>query len=264
MELRTRYTMEPRTSRPNEQRTSRVRYNSRRRTPTVLEKRNVIPRMLRIVLGGDTFDDFTTPSADDHVKLYVPGERGELEGRDFTPRHFDRESKRLTIDVAMHSAGPAIRWAEQAQIGDVVEISGPRGSLMISDAFDWWLLIGDETALPSIGRRVEALAEGVRAITLVAVTGPAEEQVFNTRADHQAFWVHRAADLATNAQPVLEALKRIELPPGEGFVWIAAEAKVARVARDHIVNDRRHPVQWLRASGYWIEGKADAYERLES
>ena len=246
-----------------EHRTRRVRHNSRRRTLAVLEKRHVTPRMLRIVLGGDDFDDFTTPSADDHIKLYVPGERGDLEARDFTPRHFDAEAKKLTIDIALHPAGPAIHWAEQARIGDVVEISGPRGSLMIADDFDWWLLIGDETALPSIGRRVEGLAEGVRAITLVAVNGPAEEQVFNTRADHQAIWVHRAPDDATSPQPVLEALKRIELPPGEGFVWIAAEARVARAARDHIINIRRHPAQWLRASGYWVEGQADAYERLE-
>ena len=135
---------------------------------------------------------------------------------------------------------------------------------MIADDFDWWLLIGDETALPAIGRRVEGLAEGVRAITLVAVGGPAEEQVFNTRANHLAVWVHRFPNDATNAQPVVEALKRIELPPSEGFVWIAAEARVARAARDNVVNTRRHPLQWLRASGYWIEGQADAYERLDS
>ena len=135
---------------------------------------------------------------------------------------------------------------------------------MIADDFDWWLLIGDETALPSIGRRVESLAEGVRAITLVSVNGPAEEQTFNTRAAHQAIWVHRSPDDATNAQPVVEALRQIELPPGEGFVWVAAEARVARAARDHIVNVRRHSRQWLRASGSWIEGRADAYQRLES
>jgi NADPH-dependent ferric siderophore reductase len=247
-----------------EHRTRRVRHNSRRRTLAVLEKRHVTPRMLQIVLGGQDLEDFTTPSADDHIKLYVPGEGGDLEARDFTPRHFDAEAKKLTIDIALHPAGPAIRWAEQARIGDVVAIGGPRGSLMIADDFDWWLLIGDETALPAIGRRVEALAEGVRAITLVAVTGPAEEQVFNTRADHLAIWVHRFPNDATNAQPVVEALKRIELPPSEGFVWIAAEARVARAARDHVVNTRRHPLQWLRASGYWIEGRADAYERLDS
>ena len=60
------------------------------------------------------------------------------------------------------------------------------------------------------------------------------------------------------------ALKRLELPLGEGFVWIAAEAKVARAARDYTVNVRRHSRQWLRASGYWIEGRSDAYERLDS
>lgn len=256
--------MEHQTRRNMERQTRRVRHNSRRRTLTVLEKRHVTPRMLRIVLGGDDFDDFSTPSADDHIKLYVPGERADLEARDFTPRYFDTEGKKLTIDIALHPAGPAIHWAEQARVGDSVAISGPRGSLMIADNFDWWLLVGDETALPSIGRRVEGLAEGVRAITLVAVNGPAEEQVFETRADHQASWVHRCPDDATNAQPVVEALNKIELPPGEGFVWIAAEARVARAARDHIVNVRRHSRQWLRASGYWIEGRADAYERLES
>ena len=89
---------------------------------------------------------------------------------------------------------------------------------MISDDFNWWLLIGDETALPSIGRRVEGMAEGVRAITLVAVTGPAEEQLFNTRADHQAVWLHRPPGEATSPQPLVDALKRIKPPPGEGFV----------------------------------------------
>jgi NADPH-dependent ferric siderophore reductase len=256
--------MEVRT-RPNiELRSRRVRHNSRRRTLTVLDKRHLTPRMLRIVLGGDDFEDFATPSADDHIKLYVPGGGRDLEARDFTPRYFDPRAKELTVDIAVHPAGPAIRWAEQAQIGDSVAISGPRGSLMIADDFDWWLLIGDETALPSIGRRVEELGEGVRAITLVAVTGPAEEQVFETPANHQAIWIHRHPNEATDPQPVMQALKRIELPRGEGFVWIAAVARVARAARDHIVNIRRHPLQWLRASGYWIEGQADAYERLEN
>jgi len=113
-----------------EHRTHRVRYNSRRRTLEVQEKWHVTPKMLRMVLGGEDFEDFTTSSADDHIKLYVPSEAGDLAARDFTPRYFDTEAKKLTIDIALHSAGPAIRWAEQAQAGDVVEISGPRGSLM--------------------------------------------------------------------------------------------------------------------------------------
>jgi NADPH-dependent ferric siderophore reductase len=77
--------MESRTHPNIENRTRRIRHNSRRRTLAVLEKLNITPRMLRIVLGGEDFEDFTTPSADDHIKLYVPGEGGDLEARDFTP-----------------------------------------------------------------------------------------------------------------------------------------------------------------------------------
>jgi NADPH-dependent ferric siderophore reductase len=95
--------------------TRRVRHNSRRRTLTVLGKRHVTPRMLRIVFGGDDFDDFSTPSADDHIKLHVPGERGDLEARDFTPRYFDTEAKKLTIDIVLHPAGPAIHG--QSRLG---------------------------------------------------------------------------------------------------------------------------------------------------
>jgi NADPH-dependent ferric siderophore reductase len=102
--------MELRTHRNTEHRTRRVRHNSRRRMLAVLDKRHVTPRILRIVLGGEDFEDFTTSSADDHIKLYVPGEGGDL----------DAETKTLTIDVALHPASPAIRWAEQVRTGDTV------------------------------------------------------------------------------------------------------------------------------------------------
>src|SRR5580658_781068 len=113
-------------------RTHRVRHNSRRRTLEVQEKWHVTPRMLRMVLGGEDFEDFTTPSADDQIKLYVPSKAGDLAARDFTPRRFDAEAKKLTIDIALHSAGPAIAlcnfghegppWIEPRQ-GKPVQIS---------------------------------------------------------------------------------------------------------------------------------------------
>jgi len=212
-----------------EHRTHRVRYNSRRRTLEVQEKWHVTPKMLRMALGGEDFEDFTTPSADDHIKLYVPSEAGDLAARDFTPRYFDTEAKKLTIDIALHSAGPAIRWAEQAQAGDVVEISGPRGSLMISDDFDWWLLIGDETALPSIGRRVEGLAAGVRAITLVAVAGASEEA-------------------STNVQSVASATEQMSSSVNEISRQVQESANIAREAVDQARQTNEHVSQLASAA----------------
>jgi NADPH-dependent ferric siderophore reductase len=240
----------------------RVRHETRRRRLTVSEVSHVTPGMVRVVLADGSLADFVSAGFDDHVKLFVPTE-GEPERRDYTPRAFDPEACTLTVDFVLHDAGPATRWAANVRPGDTIEIGGPRGSVVVSDSFDWWLLVGDETALPAIGRRVEEAAPGAHLTTLVAVSDPAEEQCFANSAEHHALWVHRPAARAADPDPLLTALSALDLPAGEGFVWIAAEAGVARALRAHMLDVRAHPRQWLRASGYWVQGAPDAHVKVE-
>ena len=242
---------------------SRVRHELRRRKLEVLRVEQVTPAMLRIWLGGQELDGFTSLGADDHIKIFVPGVSG-MEMRDFTPRHYDDATNELVIDFALHDAGPATAWARGANVGDTVEIGGPRGSVLVPADFDWWLLIGDETALPAMGRRLEELPQGTVVFTIAAVAQAAEEQAFATRASLQARWVHRPLAEAGDVAPLLDALKSIVLPAGDGFIWIAAEASVARALRAHVLCEMRHTPQWLKASGYWVQGRADAHEKFEN
>jgi NADPH-dependent ferric siderophore reductase len=245
-----------------EHRITRVRHELVRRRLAVREVARVTPHMLRITLEGEELAGFTSASPDDHVKIFVPGAQGEIERRDYTPRHYDAEAGTLAIDFALHDAGPATQWALQAKAGDVVEIGGPRGSTLIPWSFDWYLLVGDETALPAIGRRIEEAPAGVRIISVIAVTGPEERQAFETKAEHDAIWVYRPAALADGPGVMLAALAEFQFPAGEGFIWIAAEAKVAKVLRQEIETSRGHLRQWMKASGYWTKGVADAADKL--
>jgi len=242
----------------------RVRHDTKRRHLTVHTVERLTPRMTRIVLAGDDLDDFVSMAPDDHIKLFFPTPAGEPERRDFTPRAYDRATRRLTIDFALHDAGPASDWAKRAKPGDTLEIGGPRGSLVVDASFDWWLLIGDETALPAIGRRLEELPASAKAISILAVAGAEEEQSFRTEASHHPIWVHRAPETADDPTPILSVLKNIELPAGDGFVFIAAEAGVARALRSHITDERGHPKHWMRAAGYWAKGDADAHVSLDA
>jgi NADPH-dependent ferric siderophore reductase len=145
----------------------RVRHEPRRRQLTVQRVERIAASMIRITLGGD-LDGFASLSFDDHIKLFFPegpaGENGEpaLASRDYTPRHYDAAAKTLAIEFAIHDAGPATRWAEQAKPGDILRVGGPRGSFIIPTTYDWHLLIGDETGLPAIGRRLAELPAGTR------------------------------------------------------------------------------------------------------
>ena len=61
----------------------------------------------------------------------------------------------------------------------------------------------------------------------------------------------------------MSALRALPWPSGDGFVWIAAEAKVARALREHVLSERGHPPAWLKASGYWVKGVADGRETFD-
>lgn len=243
-----------------EQIITRHRFEIRRRNLTVSEKTYLTPHMIRLTLTGEDLADFQSLGADDHVKLIFDTGAEKPEMRDYTPRSFDAATRRLVLDFAVHEAGPATQWAIDAQPGDALMVAGPRGSATIAAVFDWYLLIGDETALPAMGRWVETLPAGVQAITLGLVTDAAEEQSFTTAATHHAHWLHRP-DAADPAAP-LAAATALKLPEGRGFVWIAAESKVARALRDHFLTERAHPREAVKAAGYWVKGQADASEKL--
>ncbi|WP_330848838.1 SIP domain-containing protein [Mangrovicoccus ximenensis] len=60
---------------------------------------------------------------------------------------------------------------------------------------------------------------------------------------------------------MLEALKALELPAGKGFIWIAAEAGVARALKQYVLGELGHPGAWMKAAGYWTAGQSDAADK---
>ena len=241
----------------------RIRHETRRRMLTVVSAEMLTPQMRRIGLHSAELDDFVSASPDDHIKIMLPGTDGTTIMRDYTPRKFDRSARLLTVDFALHDAGPATAWALAARPGDQLQIGGPRGSVVVPDTFDWVLLVGDETALPAIGRRVEELRAGVPVTTIVTVDAAAEIQTFETAARWRGHWLCRdteGADDTANAQRAIDLLFPKQ---GDGFVWIAGEAQFARALRHHVLTRHHHPVQGMKAAGYWIRGAEGAHQPLD-
>jgi NADPH-dependent ferric siderophore reductase len=254
----------PQTSNPNSSvpKIERVRHELKRRTLTVSNVEKITPGMLRIELAGEDLADFVSLAPDDHIKVLVPGPGEEMARRDYTPRRYDTDARTLVIDFAIHEAGPVTQWALGARPGDSLEIGGPRGSAVISDDVKNWLLVGDETALPAIGRRIEEAGSDVRITAVMAVADAAEHQILQTDAQLETHWAHRPLSEATDASALMAVLQSVELAPGT-FVWIAAEASVTRALRTYFVEERGYPLSWIKASGYWVKGKADATEKFD-
>ncbi len=254
-------------ARPERHAIRRVRHELRRRLLTVATVERLTPRMVRVTLKGDDLAGFVSAGHDDHIKLFFPmAGQDSVEPppmRDYTPRRYDAAAGTLAVDFALHEAGPATQWAAQAAPGHTLQIGGPRGSFVVADDFDWVLLVGDETALPAIGRRLEELRPGVRALVVAAVVGPEEEQVFESCATLEIHWVHRPMARAIDPAPLLQAIAALALPEGDGFAWVAGESSTAKAIRQHLVAERGLPKQWVKAAGYWRNGSPAIHESHE-
>jgi NADPH-dependent ferric siderophore reductase len=241
----------------------RVRHETRRRVLTVKAVGKLSPTMLRVILHGEELAGFTSLGFDDHVKLFfpVPG-TDQPAGRNYTPRRYDADAGELTIDFALHEAGPATRWAEQAQPGQSLTIGGPRGSFVIPDAYDWHLLVGDDTALPAIARRLEELPPGTRVVVLVEVDTREDEIPLPTRTNASVHWVHRYGAPGGQSEPLAQTLRSLPLPKGDFYAWVACESGVAKALRTQLLAEHGAQPQWMRASGYWRQGVADVHDNL--
>jgi NADPH-dependent ferric siderophore reductase len=108
---------------------------------------------------------------------------------------------------------------------------------------------------------VEELRADVPVATFV-LTEAGETHDLQTKTVWTPRWIARDAS-SDDASLLRTALAEYALPKGEGFVWIAAEASVARSVRSYIIDDLGHPRQWTKAAGYWKRGHADAHEKIE-
>ncbi|MEU3055647.1 siderophore-interacting protein [Streptomyces griseus] len=256
------------------------------RRVTVRRVEEVTPRMRRVVLGGEDLAAFTrdgidhpafaAPGFDDHVKLILAADgnvRAALPAqlphgiewtpaehrvtRDYTPRRVDLRTGELHLDFVVHGEGPAEAWSASAREGDELWFVGPKSSLRLPERLDWILLIGDETALPAIGRFLDERPLDATAHVLVTVPDDAARQELALRDGDTVTWVR-----AEPGDPVaLEtAVRALPVPAGEGYAWAAAESRALLPVRRYLQRERKLAKDRVNITGYWHREEATAPE----
>lgn len=247
------------------------------RTLEVLRVERLTPHMQRITLGGDGLRGFLSAAPDDHVKLFFPNSRGELVPptlgpngpefppgrepspmRDYTPRRHAGASNELTVDFVLHGDGPAASWAAQATVGQCIGAGGPRGSFIVAADYDRYVLVGDETALPAIGRWLEQMPTGTNAHVLVEIPAAGDRQTLESRSRFTLDWFERDGRTAADSDLLEQALHALPAIAGDTFYWIAAESRRARTMRQFLSLERNVPKESIRATGYWKNAAGDA------
>lgn len=244
----------------------------------VLRIEDITPGMRRIIFGGPglgthEIDGVEMPALvsdgfDDDMRLIFPhpetGDRpypapigdGSLDWtaevnelfRVYTVRWFDPNAGahgELAVDFVVHPGGLAAEWAMAAEIGDAVWAAGPKLCLDLPVHRDWLLLVGDETALPAIGRALEELPEGFPCRAVVEVAEEDHIQEIESKGDVQITWRVRA-----RGDELADVIADLNWPEGNPYVWVAGEAGKLKPWRALV---KQHEVDRSDAefTGYW-------------
>jgi NADPH-dependent ferric siderophore reductase len=240
----------------------------RRPPPRVVQVRRVTqltPQMVRITFGGEQLDGFTSKGAAEHVRVFLPNaETGELvlpvmgpegneypegqrpQSRAYTPRRWDPKSNELDIDFVIHGDGPGSTWATKVSAGDTAVIGGqPGGAYLPETNVDWYLIAGDEAALPAMGTLLEVLPSTMRSYVFAEVLNQKEEMELASPSQLKVTWLHRDSAEALPGRKLVDMLREMELPQGNGHIWVSCEI------RKHFLEERGLDRSMLRTQGYW-------------
>jgi NADPH-dependent ferric siderophore reductase len=255
----------------------------------VVRSEQLTPHLIRVVLGGQAFDDFTPNEyTDAYVKIVfvdhgvdvgalrqpltmdsfkdLPAEQ-QPAVRTYTVRRVDTERREIAIDFVVHGEhGVAGPWATAATPGQAAYLTSPNGAYSPDPAADWHLFAGDEAAVPAIGAALEALPDNAIGKVFIEVAGPEDEIALTGPAGVEVSWIYRGgradlapADLAGDNAPLIAAVKQAAWLPGQVQVFIHGEAQtVMHNLRPYIRKERGVDAKWAASiSGYWRRGRTE-------
>jgi NADPH-dependent ferric siderophore reductase len=218
------------------------RTRKKRPSPRIVDVRrvtNVTPYMKRVTFGGEQMDGFTSKGAAEHIRVFVPNAlSGELvlpvrgpdgyafpesqerpTSRAYTPRQWDPRTNELDVDFVIHGDGPGSEWASRVKVGDTAVISGqPGGAYLPETTVDWYLIGGDEAALPAIATLLEVLPSSMRTHVFIEVLNEGEEQDLAAPSHIQLNCLHRDSSVVVPGRMLETALREVEIPLGAGRI----------------------------------------------
>jgi NADPH-dependent ferric siderophore reductase len=250
----------------------------RSRLIEVRDVESLTPSLIRIAFAGD-LDGFAAGAFTDHyVKLTFPApgagyqppyDADQLRAtlpreqwprtRSYTVGDWDPDAGRLTIDFVVHGdSGVAGPWAARARPGDLLQMRGPGGAYAPDPDADWYLMVGDLSALPAIAVSLARIPPQRPVRAVIQVDAAAEQVALDSPGRLELSWIHGHDEAG-----LVQALEAIDWPAGHVHAFVHGEAGSVRRLRRHLLAERGLSPEQLSISGYWKSTRTDEEWRQE-
>lgn len=235
-------------------------------TLSVKQTECLSPHYIRVTLTGDDVRLYKDATIGANNKIFLPDSEGiiHFDGkqsirRTYTHRGIDLQRREMIVDFVAHGeSGPASAWGIRAKPGDQLGLAMKNVIAPLYPEADWYLLVGDATAIPVLSVILESLPAHAKGIAFIEVNGKEDEMPLTTDAGVQINWIHNPTP--GEKHPLIPVVRATQLPDGKDttfFAYVAAEFTTVKEIRHYLRKERSWEKEALYAYSYWKYGKSE-------
>lgn len=217
---------------------------------TVTSKESVTDKYIRVhFTGGGLLKNHPVHPAQ-WVRVWFDDGNGKESQRGYTLVQQNPEDDTFAIEFAVHY-GPASKWAETAEPGDVLEatlMKGRNGSTFaIPDPMpSEFVIFGDTASMPAVNTILDAIGGTPAKVWLEWQYESDATLPVHAGADTQVTWLQRIDD----GRLLREAAEELSPQPG-AFAWVACDGRTTRSIVKTLRTVHGFTKDSIKSQAYW-------------
>ncbi|MFF7942042.1 siderophore-interacting protein [Nocardia gamkensis] len=214
---------------------------------TVTSTEHVTDKYVRLgfTAGGLLADHPVHPTQ--WVRCWFPdNESGKLQQRGYTLVDQDPDGDRFAIEFALHD-GLAARWAQNASVGDELDVSVLGSNFQLPEATPGeYLIFGDTASLPAINSLLDAIGDTPARVWLEWQHESDTTIPLRNKPHHRVTWLQRIDD----GRLLREAAQELTCP-ADAFAWVACDGHTTRSIVKSFKTTHNLPKTAIKSQAYW-------------
>lgn len=168
--------------------------------------------------------------------------------RSYSVWSIDQTLGTIKIAVATHSKGKGSQWAERSNVGDVVYYKWKKGNFLLNENADYFLFIGDTSALSHLYMIHRSLPLNKEVDGLIY-----SQNLKDFFADNDGSTPFRFYEMPLNpiAEIISEIHKKLEKKQGNAMVYIAGDSRVCVALNKYFKNELKWNSKQIKTKPFW-------------
>ncbi|MVM33102.1 siderophore-interacting protein [Spirosoma sp. HMF4905] len=224
------------------------------RKAVLIDKQQLTEHTVHLKIQGDDLTDLAyTPG--EHLRVLVGIDKNTAmqdKVRTYSVWQYDRTNATIDIAVCTHSTGVGARWVREIALGDTVYFGGPKGKFTVDQSGDYYVFVGDISALAHLYEINRHLTQPKPVISLIY--GDTEADFFPDLTGEKPFNFYQLSQNPDSA--VIEKLDSlIKNRTGKGIVYVGGDGRLCVTLNKHFRNALHWESRQIKTKPFWLPNK---------